>query len=41
MLVTSWNWVFLADFASFKPAYLPADNPVRPPHTPLHASTSL
>jgi hypothetical protein len=29
--VTSWNWVFLADFASFKPAYLPADNPVRPP----------
>eukprot|EP00210_Caulerpa_lentillifera_P004626 g4412.t1 len=26
-LVTSWNWVFLADFASYKPTYLPADNP--------------
>lgn len=28
VLVTSWNWVLLADFASYKPAYLPADNPV-------------
>eukprot|EP00898_Chlorokybus_atmophyticus_P003180 jgi/Chlat1/3863/Chrsp26S04158 len=27
VLVTSWNWVVLADFASFKPTYLPADNP--------------
>lgn len=27
VLVTSWNWIFLADFASFKPTYLPADNP--------------
>ena len=27
-LVTSWNWLFLADFsASFKPTYLPEDNP--------------
>ncbi len=28
VLVTSWNWVFLADFAPYKPTYLPADNPV-------------
>ena len=28
-LVTSWNWVYLADFASYKPTYLPVDNPVR------------
>lgn len=28
VLVTSWGWVYLTDFAStFKPAYLPADNP--------------
>ena len=27
VLVTSWGWVFLTDFASFKPAALPADNP--------------
>ena len=27
MLVTSWNWLFLSDFASFKPTYLPEDNP--------------
>ena len=26
-LVTSWNWVFLADFACYKPTYLPVDNP--------------
>ncbi|KAI9750866.1 MAG: hypothetical protein M4579_006272 [Chaenotheca gracillima] len=27
-LVTSWNWLYLADFSSsFKPAYLPEDNP--------------
>lgn len=25
--VTSWSWVYLADFASFKPTFLPADNP--------------
>ena len=31
ILVTSWHWLFLADFASYKPAYLPADNPVRSP----------
>nr|KAJ3420459.1 Serine/threonine-protein kinase [Polyrhizophydium stewartii] len=24
---TSWNWVYLADFSSFKPTYLPEDNP--------------
>ena len=28
VLVTSWHWILLADFASYKPAYLPADNPV-------------
>ncbi len=28
VLVSSWNWVFLADFASCKPTMLPADNPV-------------
>ena len=27
VLVTSWNWVFLTDFASFKPTFLPEDNP--------------
>lgn len=27
VLVTSYNWVYLADFSSFKPTYLPADNP--------------
>ncbi|KAI9143991.1 hypothetical protein BKA69DRAFT_1122650 [Paraphysoderma sedebokerense] len=28
ILVTSWNWIYLTDFAScLKPAYLPIDNP--------------
>jgi phosphoinositide-3-kinase regulatory subunit 4 len=28
VLVTSWNWVYLSDFAStFKPTYLPEDDP--------------
>eukprot|EP01018_Ginkgo_biloba_P018922 Gb_24425 [translate_table: standard] len=27
VLVTSWNWVFLADYASFKPTYIPDDDP--------------
>ncbi|CAG8494901.1 36188_t:CDS:10, partial [Racocetra persica] len=27
ILVTSWNWVYLADFAGYKPTYLPEDNP--------------
>ncbi|KAF2871751.1 hypothetical protein BDV95DRAFT_493448 [Massariosphaeria phaeospora] len=28
VLVTSWNWLYLADFSSaYKPAYLPEDNP--------------
>ena len=27
VLMTSWGWAFIADFASFKPASLPADNP--------------
>lgn len=27
VMVTSWNWVVLTDFASFKPTYLPEDNP--------------
>ncbi|KAK3265006.1 hypothetical protein CYMTET_26290, partial [Cymbomonas tetramitiformis] len=27
VILTSWNWAFLTDFASFKPTSLPADNP--------------
>lgn len=27
ILVTSWNWVYLTDFASYKPTYLPLDDP--------------
>lgn len=27
IMITSWNWVILTDFASFKPTYLPDDNP--------------
>ncbi|ORY46243.1 ARM repeat-containing protein, partial [Neocallimastix californiae] len=27
IMVTSWNWVYLSDFAGFKPTYLPEDNP--------------
>jgi len=27
ILITSWNWIMLSDFASFKPTYLPEDNP--------------
>lgn len=27
VLLTSWNWVYLSDFASFKPTELPVDNP--------------
>jgi len=27
ILVTSWNWILLSDFAPFKPVYLPEDNP--------------
>ena len=27
VLMTSWGWAFIADFASFKPPTLPADNP--------------
>uniref|UniRef100_A0A8C5FUP3 non-specific serine/threonine protein kinase n=1 Tax=Gadus morhua TaxID=8049 RepID=A0A8C5FUP3_GADMO len=27
VMVTSWNWVLLTDFASFKPTFLPEDNP--------------
>ena len=35
VLVTSWSWVFMTDFASYKPTCLPADNPVRLcPHNP-------
>ena len=26
-MITSWNWILLTDFASFKPTYLPDDNP--------------
>ncbi|KAF8579068.1 ARM repeat-containing protein [Ramaria rubella] len=27
VLVTSWNWIYLTDFASFKPTFLPLDDP--------------
>lgn len=27
ILVTSWNWVYLTDFASYKPTFLPLDDP--------------
>nr|XP_018916322.1 PREDICTED: phosphoinositide 3-kinase regulatory subunit 4 [Bemisia tabaci] len=27
ILVTSWHWVLLSDFASYKPTFLPDDNP--------------
>lgn len=27
VLVTSWNWVYLADFAPFKPVFLPENDP--------------
>uniref|UniRef100_A0A8C4N7G5 non-specific serine/threonine protein kinase n=1 Tax=Eptatretus burgeri TaxID=7764 RepID=A0A8C4N7G5_EPTBU len=27
VMVTSWGWLLLTDFAGFKPAYLPEDNP--------------
>lgn len=27
VLVTSWNWLYLSDFASFKPTYIPYDDP--------------
>ncbi|XP_076279148.1 vacuolar protein sorting 15 isoform X2 [Lasioglossum baleicum] len=27
IMITSWNWILLTDFASFKPTYLPEDNP--------------
>eukprot|EP00850_Spirogloea_muscicola_P001771 SM000006S19536 [mRNA] locus=s6:1491579:1504808:+ [translate_table: standard] len=27
VVVTSWSWAYFADFASFKPTYLPLDNP--------------
>lgn len=27
ILITSWNWILLSDFASFKPTSLPEDNP--------------
>lgn len=29
VVVTSWNWVYLTDFACYKPLTLPIDNPVR------------
>lgn len=28
VLLTSWHWLFVADWAPFKPTYLPEDNPV-------------
>ncbi len=29
VVLTSWDWVYLVDFAPYKPTMLPADNPVR------------
>jgi serine/threonine protein kinase len=29
LLLTSWGWLYLADWGPYKPTYLPADNPVR------------
>lgn len=29
VLLTSWGWLYLSDFAPYKPVRLPADNPVR------------
>ena len=26
-MITAWNWILLTDFASFKPTFLPEDNP--------------
>jgi hypothetical protein len=41
VLVTSWDWLFLADFATHKPTYLPADNPARArPRPPRHITSS-
>jgi len=28
VMLTSWGWLFLVDFAPYKPTFLPADNPV-------------
>lgn len=30
VLLTSWGWLMLADFAPYKPVMLPSDNPVSP-----------
>lgn len=27
VMVTSWNWVLLTDFASMKPSFIPEDDP--------------
>jgi phosphoinositide-3-kinase regulatory subunit 4 len=27
VLITSWNWIYLSDFAPYKPTYIPDDNP--------------
>ena len=26
-MITAWNWILLTDFSSFKPTFLPEDNP--------------
>jgi phosphoinositide-3-kinase regulatory subunit 4 len=41
VLVTSWAWLYLADFASYKPTYLPVDNPVRAPFFSLRWGLAL
>ena len=27
VMITAWNWILLTDFSSFKPTFLPEDNP--------------
>ena len=31
VMLTSWAWVMMVDWAAYKPTYLPAANPVRGP----------
>lgn len=41
VLLTSWGWLFIADFAPYKPIALPADNPVRVFQTMLFGGMSV
>ena len=35
VMVTSWRWVYLTDFATYKPTYIPADDPAGEPLSTL------